>query len=70
VPLLSGESGFKRLTVDLAAGWEFPLNNGINIYSELKAWIPASDYPSKYLLVNDNAPLILSFNFGLRIYFD
>jgi hypothetical protein len=70
VPLLNGESRFKRLTVDLAAGCEYPLNSIVSIYSELKAWIPASDYPSKYLLVNDNAPLILSFTFGLRIYFD
>jgi hypothetical protein len=69
-PVLNGASRFKRLTADLGAGWEFPISGELILYNELTAWIPASDYPSKYLVANDKAPMIVSFHFGLRIFFD
>ena len=69
-PILNGESRFKRLTLDVGAGWETLLSGDIFIYSELKVWIPTSDYPSKYLLSNRYVPLIASVHFGIRIYFE
>lgn len=64
-----GSGHFKRLTFDLGLGWEFPLSAAAYIYSEGKIWIPTTDYPSKFLLVNDNAPLIAVLGVGLRILF-
>jgi hypothetical protein len=69
-PLLSGEASFKRLAVDLGLGWELPVTGEIFLYNDWKAWIPASDYPSPYLLSNRYAPLIVSFHMGIRVYFD
>lgn len=70
VPVINGTSRFKRLTADLGLGWEFPISGDLIIYNDLTVWVPASDYPSKYLVANDKAPMILSFHFGLRIFFD
>ncbi len=67
---VNGEGRFKRLTFDVAAGYEIPIGMAVYMYGEARAFIPASDYPSKYLFVNDNAPFILSANIGLRILFD
>lgn len=69
VPVLSGTANFKRLTADLALGYEKPLGADFFLYAEGRAWIPASDYPSKYIFVNDKAPLTAMFNIGLRILF-
>ena len=69
-PILNGESRFKRLTADLGMGWEAPLTGDIILYNELKVWIPTSDYPNKYLLNNRYVPLIASFHFGIRVYFE
>jgi hypothetical protein len=70
LPVLSGERAFKRLTLDLGVGWEVPIGNAIFIYAEGRAWIPTTDYPSKYLYVNNNAPVTGMFNVGMRILFD
>ncbi|MGC4035370.1 MAG: hypothetical protein QM764_05360 [Chitinophagaceae bacterium] len=67
---VNGEGKFKRLTFDAALGFEIPIGMEIYLYGEARAWIPASDYPSKYLFVNDNAPFIGTANLGLRILFD
>lgn len=69
VPVLSGVANFKRLTADLALGYEKPIGADFFLYAEGRTWIPASDYPSKYLFVNDKAPLTAMFNIGLRILF-
>ena len=70
VPVRSGKANFKRLTLDLGLGWEVPLSSDIFFYNEARVWIPTTDYPSNYLLVNKNAPLVASLNFGIRILFD
>ena len=63
----SGTGDFKRLTVDLGLGWETPVRGDVYFYAESKVWIPTTDYPSKYLLVNENAPFIATVTAGLRI---
>ena len=69
LPVLSGKANFKRLTVDLGLGYERPLTGDIYIYSEAKVWIPTTDYPSKYLYVNQDAPFLLMLCAGMRILF-
>ena len=69
VPVRSGKANFKRLTADLGMGWETPIGGDIFFYSEGRVWIPTTDYPSKFIFVNDNAPLVGMLNFGLRIMF-
>lgn len=70
VPVIKGKANFKRLTADLGLGWEAHLGGGIYFYNEAKAWIPTTDYPSKYIFVNENAPLVGSLSIGIRILFD
>lgn len=70
LPVLSGNAHFKRLTFDLGLGLEFPVGGDIYLYGEGRLLVPASDYPSKYLLINNNAPLNGTGNIGLRILFD
>lgn len=69
VPVNSGKANFKRLTLDLGLGFEVPLGGDIYIYAEGRALIPTTDYPSKYLFVNNNAPFTGAANTGLRILF-
>lgn len=69
VPVLAGAAKFKRLTADLSLGYEKPLGAGFFLYGEGRVWIPASDYPSKYIFVNEKAPLTGMFNIGLRVLF-
>ncbi|HVZ56976.1 MAG TPA: hypothetical protein VG870_09995 [Chitinophagaceae bacterium] len=66
----SGTGMFKRLTLDLALGAEAPLGGGLYLYGEARGWLPTSDYPSRYLLVNEHAPLVGSLSLGVRILFD
>jgi len=65
-----GSGNFRRLTFDVSLGYEIPIGMAIYLYGEARAWIPASDYPSRYLLINDNAPFIGTANIGLRLLFD
>lgn len=70
VPVRSGKANFKRLTLDLALGWEAHLGGAIFFYNEGRVWIPTTDYPSKYLFINRDAPLVATLNFGIRVLFD
>ncbi len=70
VPVINGKGNFKRLTLDIGLGWELPLSAGFSFYAEGRTWIPTTDYPSKYIFVNDNAPVVGMLNVGLRILFD
>ena len=69
VPVRAGKANFKRLTLDIGLGWEVPVGADTFIYAEGRAWIPTTDYPSKYIFVNDNAPLPGMVNAGIRILF-
>ena len=66
---VAGKGSFKRLTLDLGVGAELPLGAGIFLYTEGRAWLPTSSYPSSYLFINDKAPFILTANFGIRVLF-
>ena len=66
---VSGEGQFKRLTLDIGAGWEKALSDRIFLYGEVRLWIPASSTPSPYLFVNKNAPFAATVNAGLRVLF-
>jgi len=68
--LSEGKANFKRLTIDLGIGWEKSLGGTLYLYSDLRFWVPTSDYPSTYLSVNHDAPLAGMLNFGVRILFD
>ena len=69
VPVLAGKANFKRLTVDLGLGWEVPVGGDFYFYTEGKVWIPTTDYPSKYIFVNTNAPMVGMFQVGLRLLY-
>ena len=69
VPVLSGSAKFKRLTLDLGLGWETPIGGEMYFYTEGKVWVPTTNYPSKYIFVNSNAPLVGMLSTGVRILF-
>ncbi len=69
VPVRDGKGNFKRLTFDLGLGYEYPIGGDFFIYSEGRMWIPATEYPSKYLFVNDKAPFAGMMSLGLRLVF-
>jgi len=69
VPVRYGKGNFKRLTMELGAGWEILLGGDIYFYTETKVWLPTTDYPSKYLLVNNNAPFVAMLGAGVRVIF-
>jgi hypothetical protein len=66
---LAGGDHFKRLTFDLSLGAEIVLGAGIYLYTDVRTWIPASDYPSPYLY-NNNLPRTLMVNGGIRVLLD
>jgi hypothetical protein len=69
LPVLSGKANFKRLSIDLGAGLEQNIGGEIYLYGEGRVWIPTTDYPSKFIFVNRNAPWTVMLNIGLRILF-
>jgi hypothetical protein len=68
-PTLAGNSEFYRLTVDLGTGVEFPIGGNFFLYSDVRTWIPTTDYPSPYLHNNKNVPLPFMVSGGMRILF-
>ncbi len=69
LPVRSGKANFKRLTFDLGLGWEVPVGGDYYFYTEGKIWVPTTDYPSKYIFANSNAPLVIMLGAGIRIIF-
>jgi len=68
-PVLSGKANFKRLTIDGGIGLEHSIGGDMFVYGETRIWIPTTDYPSKFIFVNENAPFTLMFNLGMRVLF-
>lgn len=69
MPVFSGKANFKRLTLDLGLGAEYPLGSDFYLYGEAKAFVPTTDYPSSYLFINDKAPFAAMLGLGLRLLF-
>lgn len=69
VPVLSGKANFKRLTLDPGIGLEHYLGGDLYLYGEARTWIPTTDYPSKYILKNKDAPWTAMISLGLRLLF-
>lgn len=69
LPVKGGEGNFKRLTLDLGLGVEFPVASDVFLYSEARLFIPTTDYPSKYIFINEKAPMVGSIGAGIRILF-
>ena len=69
IPVWNGKAKFKRLTIDVGLGYEIPVGGDIYFYMEGRALVPTTDYPSRYLFINENAPLTGSVNAGLRLLF-
>lgn len=69
VPVRTGKANFKRLTLDLALGMEYPIGGDFFLYGEGRAWIPTTDYPSNHIFVNANAPFTGMVCCGLRLLF-
>ena len=57
VQVLPGKANFKRLTFDLAVGYEKPLGADVYIFMEGRTLVPITNYPSKFIYLNNNAPL-------------
>ncbi len=68
-PVKAGKGNFKRITLDLSLGIEKPVGADIYLYSECRAFIPVSDYPSPYLPAGKYAPLTATLCLGVRILF-
>lgn len=66
---VNGSGRFQRLTIDVAAGAEYPLGGDIFLYLEGRTWILTSDYPTRYLLANEQSPVVGTANLGVRILF-
>jgi len=68
--VVHGKGDFKRLTFDITGGVEFPVAYEMFIYSEVRMYIPITDYPSSYLVKSSNAPFLGSINLGIRVLFN
>lgn len=68
--MANGQGDFKRMTFDITVGFDFPVSYEIFIYTEARVHIPTTDYPTKYLLKNSNAPFLGGINLGLRVLFN
>ncbi len=69
VPVQAGKANLKRLTLDLGLGWEVPLGADFYFYTDGRVWIPTTDYPNRFLFVNNNAPLVGMLSTGIRVVF-
>ncbi|HEX2608834.1 MAG TPA: hypothetical protein VHK91_15730 [Flavisolibacter sp.] len=62
-----GTYDFKRLTIDLGLGAEYPMGANIYLYGDLRTWLPASSYPSSVFHNPNKVPLPVMAQIGLRI---
>lgn len=67
--IYSGSTTYKKLTFDLGLGVDYPIGGDLFVYGDLRAWLPASDKTSPYLINNKNVPLTLIGSVGLRVMF-
>ncbi len=68
-PVLSGQSGIKRLSFDAGLGADVHAASFLYLFGSVRAWLPASYQQSPLLHNNDRVPLALMASAGLRIFF-
>lgn len=68
--VVHGVGDFKRLTLDIAGGADFPVSYEVFIYAEIRMHIPTTNYPNNYLLKNSDAPFLGGINLGIRVLFN
>ena len=68
--VVHGTGDFKRLTFDITGGAEFPVAYELFVYTEVRMYIPTTDYPSSYLVKTSNAPFLGSIHLGIRVLFN
>ena len=68
--VVNGTGDFKRLTLDVLGGLDFPVSYEVFIYTEIRMHIPTTNYPNSYLLKNSNAPLLGGISLGIRVLFN
>jgi hypothetical protein len=68
--VVNGSGDFKRLTLDVIAGLDFPIAYEVFVYTEARIHIPTTNYPNSYLLKNSNAPFLGGINIGIRVLFN
>ena len=68
--VVHGVGDFKRLTLDISGGIDFPVSYEILIYTEVRMHIPTTNYPNSFLLKNSNAPFLGGINLGIRVLFN
>ena len=68
--VINGSGDFKRLTLDITGGFDFPVAYEMFVYTEIRMHIPTTNYPNSYLLKNSNAPFLGTINLGIRVLFD
>lgn len=64
-----GSGHWKRLSIDLGMGGEYPMGGNFFLYSEVQTWIHTSAYPSPFLHRNERVPFPVTLDIGLRILF-
>jgi hypothetical protein len=64
-----GKDDFKRLTFDIGVGVEYPVAYGFYLYSDIRTWLPVSNYPSTLLHNQNHVPLPLMLQAGMRVLF-
>ena len=70
LPVLPGKENFKRLTLDLGIGGEVAMGADLYFYAELKAVLPLTDAPNRYILDNKYTPYTAMAALGFRILFN
>lgn len=65
-----GSGDFKRLSFDLSLGGEIAVVTEIFLFTDIRVFVPTTDYPSPYLLKNEHSPFLGSINLGLRVLFN
>lgn len=68
--VINGTGKFKRLSFDLFTGVDFPVSYELFLYSEIRLFIPTTNYPNSYLLKNSNAPFLGGISLGIRVLFN
>lgn len=68
-PPLEGNGIFRKLSLDLGLGAEWPVGGTFYFFTDARAWLPTSAYPSPYMQ-NTNRIMPVTVSVGLRVLFE